>query len=556
MPRLASRRGAERQADRAESAKRGKDSVAHHTGQGPILQLQRMIGNRGVQRSLQSGAAAPFDPSVRPRVETEPRRAEEDFSSYAHDRPALESAGDIEPGISALRGGGWRLPDSTRERLEPHLADDLRDVRVHTGDRAAEMTKYLGARAFTVGRDVFFGRGEYQPDTRRGLHLLAHEATHTVQQSNGSPGIVGGSNAGPTPTIQKQEAPPDLLAEFERDRQRFARLQDEYFAEMGNDIRDHVMRTAGIDSGAQPANVTEALEVIQLWGLTINGIVQQLPVLGQSLSTRVQGTRQATSMQQQSQQLVAAMNQQGRQTYSAVLSRVRSEPFWRNHLDNNSIFIFPDLSGPNRYSGYTQRSNDRWNPAFIIHISKDALEAGQADSVAAALIHELSHTIFEGTIGRAMTPFVQRLAELLADHASVVALRAGAPNASDARDTHIGRIRQILYERTGYAEAEIFVHLQQFTHQPPAVVGANTIAPHIYILSIVRRYIERLTRIRLPRATLIGTLDMIARRVEHLYDRRIEALPANTPQRARMESFKLRAILMLRIARHEPSTDD
>lgn len=533
MPRLANRRGSVRKTDRADSAKPSKVPVDHHTGRGPILQLQRMIGNRDVQRSLQSGAAAAIDPLVRACDETEPRRAEEDVASYAHKGSALESAEDIEPGIKAMRGGGRRLPDGARERLEPHLADDLGGVRVHTGDRAAEMARYLGARAFTAGRDVFFGRGEFQPDTRRGLHLLAHEATHTVQQSNGRPGLAGGSSAGPAPAIQKQEATPEEQAEFERDRQRFARSQDEYFAEMGNDIRDHIMRAANIDSGAQPANATEALEVIQLWGLTINSVVQQLPVLGQSLSTRVQGTRQAATMQQRSQQLVAAMNQQGRQTYGAMLTAVRSEPFWRNHLDNNSIFIFPDLSGANRYAGYTQRSNDRWNPGFIIHISKDTLEAGQTDAAVASLIHELSHTTFEGTIGRAMQPFVRRLAALLADHPSVVALRAGASNASDARDTHIRRIRQILYERTGYAEAEIFVHLQQLTHQPPAVVGANTIPPHIFLLNVVRHYIEQVTRIRLPRRTLIGTLDMIARRVELLYDRRIAAIPQTRPSEPR-----------------------
>jgi hypothetical protein len=42
----------------------------------------------------------------------------------------------------------------------------------------------LGARAFTVGQSIFFGRGEYQPYTSGGMALLAHEAAHTVQQGS------------------------------------------------------------------------------------------------------------------------------------------------------------------------------------------------------------------------------------------------------------------------------------------------------------------------------------------------------------------------------------
>src|SRR5678815_5609432 len=45
--------------------------------------------------------------------------------------------------------------------------------------------KCEGARAFTKGHDIIFGAGEYQPGTRDGRHLLAHELAHSVQQSRG-----------------------------------------------------------------------------------------------------------------------------------------------------------------------------------------------------------------------------------------------------------------------------------------------------------------------------------------------------------------------------------
>src|SRR5262249_12047937 len=36
--------------------------------------------------------------------------------------------------------------------------------------------------AFTTGRDIFFGHGEYDPGSLAGRELLAHELTHVVQQ--------------------------------------------------------------------------------------------------------------------------------------------------------------------------------------------------------------------------------------------------------------------------------------------------------------------------------------------------------------------------------------
>src|SRR5262249_39025087 len=148
----------------------------------------------------------------------------------------------------------------------------------------------------------------------------------------------------------------------------------------------------------------------------------------------------------------------------------------KDYLDKTTIYIFPDLAGKNRYSGYTQRgsatvSGGRAIPAFIIHISKDALEAKNVDASVATLIHELSHTLFEPeTIHESLRPFLGSWSELLADHPQVAALRKGASDPAAARQTHIRHIGQILYEKTGYAEAEIFVHLQQLTAQPEVVV--------------------------------------------------------------------------------------
>jgi hypothetical protein len=70
--------------------------------------------------------------------------------------------------------------------MGPQLGHDLGDVRVHTDTRAAEAARSVDARAYTLGRDVVFGAGEYAPETHEGRHLLAHELTHVAQQSRGA----------------------------------------------------------------------------------------------------------------------------------------------------------------------------------------------------------------------------------------------------------------------------------------------------------------------------------------------------------------------------------
>jgi len=80
---------------------------------------------------------------------------------------------------------GKPLEPSTRAFMEPRFGHDFSQVRVHTGPQVAESATSVRARAFTFGNHVVFAPGEYQPLTRVGKSLLAHELTHFVQQSNG-----------------------------------------------------------------------------------------------------------------------------------------------------------------------------------------------------------------------------------------------------------------------------------------------------------------------------------------------------------------------------------
>jgi hypothetical protein len=79
--------------------------------------------------------------------------------------------------------GGRSLPPGLRGFMEARFRQDFGAVRLHTDSRAAASAQSAGALAYTSGRDIVFGHGAYEPHTPRGLHLLAHELTHVVQQS-------------------------------------------------------------------------------------------------------------------------------------------------------------------------------------------------------------------------------------------------------------------------------------------------------------------------------------------------------------------------------------
>jgi Domain of unknown function (DUF4157)/Calpain family cysteine protease len=77
---------------------------------------------------------------------------------------------------------GRPLEPGTRGFMESRFGHDFGDVRVHAGSEASEAARSLQARAFTTGRDIVFGAGEYQPSTTQGQKLLAHELAHVTQQ--------------------------------------------------------------------------------------------------------------------------------------------------------------------------------------------------------------------------------------------------------------------------------------------------------------------------------------------------------------------------------------
>ena len=94
----------------------------------------------------------------------------------------FEVGADVQSEISSRSGRGVPLADDQRSKFEKFFGKDLSAVRVHADNDASQLSGSLGAEAFTVGNDVYFGSGRYQSGASD--KLLAHELTHVVQQNS------------------------------------------------------------------------------------------------------------------------------------------------------------------------------------------------------------------------------------------------------------------------------------------------------------------------------------------------------------------------------------
>jgi len=126
-----------------------------------------------------------------PQVQRQAEEEEEEPLQTKRDMNTTpEVATNLTSQIQAIQYGGQPLSKSERAYFEPRFGSDFSRVRVHTDMQAAESTRAVNAKAYTLGQDVVFGTGQDTSGTSEGRRLMAHELTHVVQQNkNGLPHI-------------------------------------------------------------------------------------------------------------------------------------------------------------------------------------------------------------------------------------------------------------------------------------------------------------------------------------------------------------------------------
>lgn len=207
-----------------------------------INHLQKSIGNQAVQRLMDAGAGFESEIAIQPKLkvsrpadayEQEAERVADDVMKSSSSSPEsnvklsspmsnnekqldrkckecqlkegeetgeeklnasrkpssssldLEASEEIANQINNARVGGGSLLDfSTREFMESRFGHDFSKVKIHTGEMAHRSASKVNALAYTIGDDIVFEEGQYQPHTSEGRRLLAHELTHVVQQSS------------------------------------------------------------------------------------------------------------------------------------------------------------------------------------------------------------------------------------------------------------------------------------------------------------------------------------------------------------------------------------
>ena len=131
--------------------------------------------------------------------------------------------------IAASQGGGNSLDGATNSFMSERFGVDFGSVKIHNNNEAAQLNRQLNARAFTVGRDIYFNSGEYEPGTGSGRHLLAHELAHTIQQ-------------GAAQKISRKPAEPDSAPKVDPDDAESVKTEAEILAAPEYDKLDDVSK--------------------------------------------------------------------------------------------------------------------------------------------------------------------------------------------------------------------------------------------------------------------------------------------------------------------------
>lgn len=120
------------------------------------------------------------------------RAVPETSTSYNEQEKASSAAVAVN---LARQSTGAPLPFGLQEKFEASTGADLSGVRVHTGHPSAQATSAVNARAYATGNDIHFAPGEYNPQSKEGQRLIAHEVAHTVQQSGSGGGVFRSGDA-------------------------------------------------------------------------------------------------------------------------------------------------------------------------------------------------------------------------------------------------------------------------------------------------------------------------------------------------------------------------
>jgi hypothetical protein len=210
----------------AAELKRIQRSESSSSHEGPLEFFHDTFGNQGVGKLVDHLQLKNIFPSGSDLYEQEADRLAARMVDPSSDNLQLKSVSSPSPSVdhSALvndkiqqfKSGGAALDLGTRSYFEGKMGVDLSQVRVHKDQSTARFAQSINARAFTLGNHIGFGSGQFNPQSRQGKELLAHELVHTQQQRGSQKKIIQRQGSG-TPAFERRQ---QERRERERERER------------------------------------------------------------------------------------------------------------------------------------------------------------------------------------------------------------------------------------------------------------------------------------------------------------------------------------------------
>ncbi|NEU10433.1 DUF4157 domain-containing protein [Flavihumibacter sp. R14] len=143
-------------------------------GEEDLVQPKLITGVPFIQRQCDECKKEPENPLS---VTTTP------FIQTKANGTAVPASDSVRQAIQTSKGGGNVMDSATHNFMSSRIGVNFSSVKIHSDNIAVRTNRELNARAFTVGDNIYFNEGEYQPHTNDGKRLLAHELTHVMQQN-------------------------------------------------------------------------------------------------------------------------------------------------------------------------------------------------------------------------------------------------------------------------------------------------------------------------------------------------------------------------------------
>jgi hypothetical protein len=145
------------------------------------------------------GNATHHTPAIAPppQAETVQREGMEEEEEALQMQPLVQRVGteggavsdEFEQQLQSAKGSGQALDADLQQSMGQAMGADFSGVKVHTDAQSDQLNESIQSKAFTTGADVFFRAGEYDPGSKGGQELIAHELTHVVQQGGAGQGV-------------------------------------------------------------------------------------------------------------------------------------------------------------------------------------------------------------------------------------------------------------------------------------------------------------------------------------------------------------------------------